>query len=839
MNRHFEESDQIAEALAQCEAEPIRTPDRIQPHGALVAFDQTLNRITHVSANIADYTGSSAAVLLGAGVGATLGRVVEHAVRNALSVATIDRQREFLGLLPLDMGPAQACLHRRGDRVLLELTRETAGTDAFGLQRLRWLLTRQGAAQRLDEALDGMVRNLRAITGYDRVMAYRFRPDGSGEVVAEARTLAVESYLNLRFPSFDIPKSARDICLEQPVRCIADTSAADVPLLTLDANAPPLDMTLAEYRGTSPVHLQYLRNMDVGASLTLPIIEGGTLWGLFACHNRTAKRLGLEETLTFDLVGQIMNAAVGAILRRRNADTRARCLALMQRLDSDARPAPDGLFPETAWQALAAETLHMFRADGLLLEVGERRQSAGLQPPEGTLGRLSTRLTGEDPDAFSCAGNLMADTAHFAPVAGALLMPIDTTQDARLWLFRAEENETVTWAGSPDKEIEVTAKATRLHPRSSFQSYRQNAKGCSKAWEPDELELAQSYAEALGLAVRQQLERTSDRQLRDLKVQELDHRLRNLLSLVRALGQQSAQGKAGVAGFLADFDARLAALTEVQGLSGEEQAPTDIARLVARGLKPFDAARVKIDGPPVSLSPAAATIMAMVLQELATNAAKHGALADEAGTVDLNWRQADDGLHIDWRETASDSYVLRPRQTGFGTYLITEGLAHQVGGSGDIRFDGAGIRVAVHVPSAHLVPDATGPVAADDGTLPVAGSGSTKLGRVLLLEDDFLIAAGHRDELLATGAEAVVLAGSNDAARLEIERHRPDCAILDVALAGEDCRGTATLLAELGIPFVFLSGDPAGADWQSGFPGVPVLAKPASADAFVTAFKAE
>ena len=148
------------------------------------------------------------------------------------------------------------------------------------------------AADDVQAACQAAARAVREISGYDRVMAYRFQPDWSGLVIAEARNDIYPTLLNHRFPESDIPNQARALYARNPIRVIPDASYE--PAALRPAAAEPLDMSACVLRSVSPVHLQYLRNMGVGASMSVSIMIDGVLWASLAAHSRTARHLSFE-----------------------------------------------------------------------------------------------------------------------------------------------------------------------------------------------------------------------------------------------------------------------------------------------------------------------------------------------------------------------------------------------------------------------------------------------------------------------------------------------------------------------------------------------------------------
>ncbi|HRL30860.1 MAG TPA: GAF domain-containing protein, partial [Ottowia sp.] len=139
--------------------------------------------------------------------------------------------------------------------------------------------------------LQDAVHMVRELTGFDRVMAYRFRADDSGDIVAEERDAALDPYLGWRFPASDIPAQARRLYIENTMRLIADVGSTPVAVRAAPGVDQPLDMSHGVLRSVSPIHIEYLQNIGVGASMSLSIVLEGRLWGMLACHHRTPRQV--------------------------------------------------------------------------------------------------------------------------------------------------------------------------------------------------------------------------------------------------------------------------------------------------------------------------------------------------------------------------------------------------------------------------------------------------------------------------------------------------------------------------------------------------------------------
>ncbi len=320
--------------LTQCEAEPIHIPGAIQPHGCLLALQGPSLRIVQASANCQALLGHAAADLLGCELATALGPALAAAVGEA------QVRYEELPAIPASLrwrGQGGACtgyVHQSDDLVVLELEPAPAAPAALGA-----LLTQavRGSSAihtqtELPAKLQGAAELFRRLTGYDRVMIYRFDEDWHGEVVAEARRADLQPYLGLHYPASDIPPQARRLYLINHTRVIVDIDYAPSPLLpgVNPLNARPLDLSRSVLRTVSPMHLEYLRNLGVRATLTTSLLRDGQLWGLIACHHGAPLPVSEEVRELADWLGQDLATQIALaeeVSARRHEEQLKRCRA--------------------------------------------------------------------------------------------------------------------------------------------------------------------------------------------------------------------------------------------------------------------------------------------------------------------------------------------------------------------------------------------------------------------------------------------------------------------------------------------------------------------------------
>lgn len=270
--------------LTNCDREPIHILGTIQPIGFLVALDGHWN-ITRVSANVGEFfPGESAEALIGRPAEGIFGKAAIHGIRNRLAMLRgPDAVERIFGCTMFDgIDPFDVAVHMSGEEIVIEAEPGSAEHgDATGT--VRSMIARLDQSADMTAFFNEGARQVRALSGFDRVMVYRFAPDASGEVIAESARSGIGSFLGLRYPATDIPAQARELYRRNLLRVITSVNAAPVPILS--GPTKPLDLSMSMLRAVSPIHLEYLRNMGVEASMSISIVVEGRLWGLFACHH--------------------------------------------------------------------------------------------------------------------------------------------------------------------------------------------------------------------------------------------------------------------------------------------------------------------------------------------------------------------------------------------------------------------------------------------------------------------------------------------------------------------------------------------------------------------------
>lgn len=775
--------------------------------------------IRRASANISEFFGVEAEDLPGASAIPLFGEHAVHTLRNRLAMLRgPDAVERVFGLAVASGRRMDFALHMIGDSIVVEgeACTDEVSTDAGSA--IRAMMARLDATDDTTAFYREGARQVRALTGFDRVMVYRFDRDGSGMVVAETARAGIGSFLDLRYPASDIPQQARQLYVRTPFRIIADVDAAPVPILPRrDERGAPIDLSLSVLRSVSPIHIEYLRNMGVGASLSISIIVEGQLWGLFACHHYSARRPSFERRSIAELFGQMF--ALKLESRERKA---------MQAYEASARAGSDRLLAAVAGDAglldnpewLGGMLRETVPCDGIAIWVDGKCAHSGLTPPTDAFPALVRKLNamaaGRIYATDRLAEALPAAEAWSDIAAGMLAIPISRSPRDYVLLFRQEKMRTVKWAGDPHKPAQLGPNGPRLTPRKSFELWTQEVRGRSEPFSSPEIRVAEMLRASLIEVVlrlsddaQEERRRFSERQ--ELLIAELNHRVRNILSLIRGLVRQSLDPDADTRNTISLLEGRIESLARAHDqITQDNWSAAPLRQLIETEAAAYlggKSRRLLCGGPPVLLHPNAFSTLALVFHELMTNSAKYGALSD-SGSVEVAWRlDAEGDLRIDWRERGGPA-VRAPTRQGFGTTIIQRSIPYDLGGHAEVRYALIGLEADFCVPARHVAPGEAphAPAAAVHLTTDEESRQDLLAGTVLLVEDSLIIAMDAEDILMRLGAARVVTAASVRQALHEIDRDAFEAAVLDVNLGNETSLPVADALRAKGRPFIFATG---------------------------------
>ena len=479
--------------LTNCDREPIHTPGSIQPHGVLLVLHEPTLTIAMASASVRAIFGIDAAAAIGLPLDSVIGPSAAEVV-GALLLAGVDHRTD---VITSDGGGAgtrryDVSVHRSDGFALLEIEPELQdeGHSPHRINAaMRATVDRLEQAESLVELAEGVAAQMRVITGFDRVWVYRFHPDWHGEIIGESKREGIESWLGMHYPASDIPVQARALFLRNWLRVIPDVRYEASPLEpTLNPlTGEPLDLGGAILRSVSPIHVEYLTNLGVTASLVISLIHRGKLWGLISGHHYSGpKRVTYGTRVLCELLAQSLSLQIGVSYRLADRDY---SLVVRERLSHLTDLLGKGVELEFTLRGVVT-LADLVSADGAAVVRGNEVASAGRTPTDTQIlelvAWLPTRPSGVT--VTSALSQEFPPSGGYEDVASGLLaFPLNVSHtDWVLW-FRGERHQTVRWAGDPRKPVTLDATGTaRLSPRGSFELWEQEVRGTSIPWQPAE-----------------------------------------------------------------------------------------------------------------------------------------------------------------------------------------------------------------------------------------------------------------------------------------------------------------------------------------------------------------
>ncbi len=536
--------EDFEELLANCADEPIRFPGAIQPHGALLTLREPDLQIVQVSANVASLFNHPPETLLGQPLDTLLG------ADNARTVQQIASQLNFIDApalhVTLNGNEFEGLLHRHQGVLVLEFEPRYEHFQPKSVNgrasNLGKMLQRLQSAKTLQALYEISVSEIQAMTGYDRVLIYRFEEEGHGQVIAEASAPSMELFNGLFFPASDIPEQARELYRTNWLRIIPNADYEPVPLLPKlhPDTGKPLDLSFATLRSVSPIHCQYMKNMGVLSSMSISLMKGDKLWGLISCGNREPLHVPNDLRTTCQTIGQVLSLQISAmealdISRQREEKVEA-LDTLNQAMSASADTVFDGL-------AQCPQVLmDLVLAGGVAIIEGQQLHRYGNCPEPAQIRALHKWLqdTGQPVFASHHLSAVYPPAADYQPVAsGVLAMSLPKPVDNGVLWFRPEVKENIQWSGDPQKPLalEKSDAGLRLRPRTSFEIWKVEMAGISTKWSSGDRFAANDLRRSAleNDLARQVLREQQAVHARDELVAVVSHDLRNPMTVISML----------------------------------------------------------------------------------------------------------------------------------------------------------------------------------------------------------------------------------------------------------------------------------------------------------------
>ncbi len=494
-----------------CGSLPLHFINLVQPHGFVMVIDRESFNIRQISENVINFLGIAATDLLNLNLSQLVEpeqlEIIRRKTQQWNHEVRIPEQLTFKG-----KGLEQVysvVIHPKEAYILLEL--EPVSPLATGeldfvriYQETMFMLAAFKTATDVPQLSQVAVTEIKKLSGFDRVMIYRFDTNWNGTVIAEALEPGLQPYLHLCFPASDVPRNARELYLKNPFRLIPNreyTPARLVPVVNpISSNFT--DLSDCNLRSVANVHLEYLQNMGVQASMSTPIIKDNVLWGLISCHHQTAKNLSFEMRSAFSLISSIISAQLSAKdnefnLRRINelSDLFTRLLGQMYHEVDFRQGLVQG--PQTV--------IDLFNCTGAAIVLDGEIKKVGQTPTDEEIQEIirwlqRSRITKiYQTDRLS---HFLEKAVQYKNAASGLLaLPIALERGDYILGFRGELIQTIAWGGDPNRAINHEPDGKTYHPRNSFAVWQERVKHTSLPWSEPEM----NAAEQLRIAVLERI----------------------------------------------------------------------------------------------------------------------------------------------------------------------------------------------------------------------------------------------------------------------------------------------------------------------------------------------
>ena len=486
--------------LTNCDREAIHLLGHIQPHGILIVILEADLKIVQISENTISFFNIPASSL----IDQPLQKLFPQSQIDILVPLLLQENLELVNPIKLTAQINnkkhlfECVVHRSDGLLILEveplLKDSNSDLDFYHLAKASALKIRK--SNNFLEMSDLLVKEIQKITQYDRVLLYRFEPNQSGVIVAEAischKDQLLEPFLGLHYPASDVPAQARKLYYNNWLRLIVDLNCQPVSLIP--ANNPitndPLDLSFSVLRSVSPIHIKYLNNMGISASLSISLINAQKLWGLIVCHHYSPKYINYETRKICEFLGQIMSVEIVNKHEKSLQKVKSVQIKLKQNILADNQILSQALLQDRE------NLLNLVNAQGVVISFGDQISKIGEVPDQESISKLIEWLrtnNSQDIVCTNCLSELYPDANSIKEQASGLLaisIFLNYTAYHIIW-FRPEVIQTVSWAGDPNKPMQIEADGSiSLSPRRSFDLWKETVREKSLPWEQVEIEAA-------------------------------------------------------------------------------------------------------------------------------------------------------------------------------------------------------------------------------------------------------------------------------------------------------------------------------------------------------------
>lgn len=516
--------------LTNCDKEPIHIPGQIQPHGVLLAITKdNEHTIVQASRNTMTLFGIEAEELLGQPLASLIGeeQLLSLLQYDLSTESTSDLQYTRLMINLQDTSTEFfVILHESEGLIILEFELDAIdeSTVVNDFEWIRAFFGRVKQTKNRFEASQVAAEQIKEMLGYDRVMIYEFDENWNGKVIAEAKETALEPFLGHNYPASDIPKQARELYLRNWLRTIVDVHYTPVEIIPTvqPVTGKPLNLSLSILRSVSPLHIEYLHNMGVGATVTISLIHDNQLWGLITCHHYSPKYIPHRVRNLCNFLGSFFSSE---LYQRQQIDDYESELAMRRQASRIADVfIGNTSFVRVIEQLQEEETtlLSLMSASGAAISYQDKLLLYGQTPTAGQIRELAGWLGSKAKNHVYANSRLSLDyepaKAYKEKASGALYLALSPGQQNYIIWFRPEVLQIVDWAGDPVKAVIQDNDGMRLSPRKSFEKWRQVVQSTSFSWKAKEINILPELKTIVHRQTENQLQQVEELALQNARI---------------------------------------------------------------------------------------------------------------------------------------------------------------------------------------------------------------------------------------------------------------------------------------------------------------------------------
>ena len=479
-----------------CGSLPLHNINLIQPYGFLIVLERLSLNVLQVSENIGQLLGKTAQELVNTGFTAFLDDETSQKLAVPFSADLKSRIPLHLDLnTEAKVRNCVALVHHKPEYIILEIEESDEQQSFIEIfQEVKSSMETINNSETIEELCQCTIEELKRLSGFDKVMMYKFDENWNGTVIAEVAEEGMERYLGLTFPASDIPKQARDLYLKNPYRLIPACKYSPVKLYPVRNSLlnPFLDMSDCNLRGVPSVHLEYMENMEIAASMSTRVIVNDKLWGLISCHHKEDNNPGYQKCAMFDLLSNVVSTKITAIEMKENFEK-------INNLRSKRSDIIDSVYKEKSLVKGLLDheinIMNLFVGEGAVVLKNGTIHSRGKVPQHEDIKNLVLWLQGKNISSVYAQAKLSDVYDHAADYtevgSGILAIPIDQKKGDFAIVFRPEVVSTIHWGGNPNDAINFEADGKKYHPRNSFRLWKETVYQTSLPWQKDELDIAE------------------------------------------------------------------------------------------------------------------------------------------------------------------------------------------------------------------------------------------------------------------------------------------------------------------------------------------------------------